>query len=416
MMIRTLKMELEPTSAQRKMLDAHIEGLRYLYNAVITASKLTYRKTGKLPSQFDMNNLCTRFRHNSLFLKELHSMAVQYTASTALQACRACLTNAKRKAKKKSASPGDPDENTIGTADNISAVGASHFPRYKKRGRMDTYGFLSSNFFSLVYERNANGKMKRGLKLGKVKGTIKCYNQKTRMDGDPKTVRITRKDMGTYYRYSASISYDAVDRSEYLIGMVRPVGVDIGLKNIAALSDGRLYPNDRIYSRSQKTIEKRNRQLTAAIKKDSIPEKRKRINQLNHLFERIHNVRRNSVEKASRDIVDGFDIIYMEDLSVKGLRSISKNKGMKKSYDDASLGRLRTRIRDKAESAGRRIVLVNPKDTSQICSFCGTYVKKTLSVRWHRCPCCGIELDRDVNAALNILRQGSTREPVPGHA
>ena len=103
----------------------------------------------------------------------------------------------------------------------------------------------------------------------------------------------------------------------------------------------------------------------------------------------------------------------MEDLSVKGLKSISQNKGMKKSYDDASLGRLRTRIADKAESAGRRIILVDPKDTSQICSECGAYVHKDLSVRVHICPCCGLSIDRDVNAALNILHRGLTRKPVP---
>ena len=95
--MKTLKMELEPTASQREVLDAHIEGTRYVYNDIITACKTVYRKTGKLPSKFDLYNLCTRFRDNAPFVKELHSMAVQYTVDTALQACKACLKHNRKK-------------------------------------------------------------------------------------------------------------------------------------------------------------------------------------------------------------------------------------------------------------------------------------------------------------------------------
>jgi putative transposase len=86
---------------------------------------------------------------------------------------------------------------------------------------------------------------------------------------------------------------------------------------------------------------------------------------------------------------------------------------MAKSYDDASLGRLRQRILDKAMEAGRRIVLVDPRNTSQMCSSCQNMVHKELSDRMHVCPYCGLVMDRDLNASLNILRLGSTRDPIP---
>ena len=101
------------------------------------------------------------------------------------------------------------------------------------------------------------------------------------------------------------------------------------------------------------------------------------------------------------------DTIVMKDLSVKDLRSISRNRRMTKGYNDASVGYLRKRIFDKAESAGRMIVLVDPRGTSQICSNCKETVKKDLSVRVHICPYCGYIEDRDVNAAKNMLARAS---------
>ena len=74
---------------------------------------------------------------------------------------------------------------------------------------------------------------------------------------------------------------------------------------------------------------------------------------------------------------------------------------------------IRARIADKAQSAGRSVVLVDPRGTSQLCSRCGLYVEKGLSVRRHECPRCGLRIDRDVNAAMNILERGSARDPGP---
>ena len=102
----------------------------------------------------------------------------------------------------------------------------------------------------------------------------------------------------------------------------------------------------------------------------------------------------------------------MEDLSVKQLRSRSLSRRMTDQYNDASIGRIRTRIADVAASARRRIVLVDPRGTSQICSGCGRVVKKDLGTRMHNCPGCGLAMDRDVNAAINILiRLRNTARP-----
>ena len=95
----------------------------------------------------------------------------------------------------------------------------------------------------------------------------------------------------------------------------------------------------------------------------------------------------------------------MEDLSVRALRKISLNRAMTNGYNDASLGLLRKRITDKASSAGHDVILVDPRDTSQLCSSCGTKVPKDLSVRTHVCPICGHVDDRDVNSCDNMLQR-----------
>ena len=133
---------------------------------------------------------------------------------------------------------------------------------------------------------------------------------------------------------------------------------------------------------------------------------------INHLYEKIKNHRKNNVETISAHIVKDYGPIVMEDLSVMQIRKRARSRFMTNGYNDASLGYLRRRIQDKASSAGREIILVDPKGTSQTCSMCGKTVKKGLSVRMHECPHCKTKMDRDVNAARNILfRSGLVPAP-----
>ena len=191
-----------------------------------------------------------------------------------------------------------------------------------------------------------------------------------------------------------------------------PVGVDIGIKNIVALSDGTVFPNNHAYQRNEEDLRLIQKRLSRTPRHSKLYDKLR--TKLNHIYERIHNVRRNDTETISRYIVDNHDVIAMEDLSVEQLRRRSRNKKMTNGYNDVRLGELGRRIRDKAESAGRAIILVDPKGTSQTCSCCGGIVKKDLSVRMHVCPACGLEIDRDVNAARNILARALPAVPIHG--
>ena len=240
------------------------------------------------------------------------------------------------------------------------------------------------------------------LRLGKVSGLIRCYNQPTKIDGVMKTCTIKRKDMGRYFVYYACITYEPFP-IPFTDAPKGPVGVDIGIHNIAALSDGTIFTNDHIFSKLKETLKKYQRELSRTS--PGTITYRKIQTKINHLYEKIVNHRKNNIENISSYIVKNHSHIVMEDLSIKELRSRSKNRYMTNGYNDVSLGTLRRRIEDKASSAGREIILVNPRETSQMCSVCEEMVEKDLSIREHICPHCGYIADRDVNAARNILNR-----------
>lgn len=122
---------------------------------------------------------------------------------------------------------------------------------------------------------------------------------------------------------------------------------------------------------------------------------------------KVRNQRRDFLHKESRKLVNAYELIAVEELNVKGM---VKNHRLAKSISDAGWSEFLAMLCYKAEEAGSRVVKVNSSGTSQECSRCGMHVSKTLSVRVHECPYCGLVLDRDVNAARNILARALALE------
>jgi len=189
---------------------------------------------------------------------------------------------------------------------------------------------------------------------------------------------------------------DAVPDSE------KAVGIDVGISNFVVLSDGTFVANQRYLAACEEKLS------TEQSKKDKLPhrspERRKAAKKVSHIYERLGNLRDNFAHQLSHQIVNDYGIICLEDIDIKDL--IEKKPYMAKSVLDASWNRFRTYVTYKAESAGRKVVLVNPAYTSQMCSGCGSIVKKGLSERIHNCLKCGLIMDRDLNASKNILRLG----------
>ncbi len=123
------------------------------------------------------------------------------------------------------------------------------------------------------------------------------------------------------------------------------------------------------------------------------------------LHERVRNLRREHAFKLANDLVRRFDVIYVEALNLQGLA----RSGLARDVHDQGWGGFLTILSDKAAEAGRAVIALDARNTSQVCSACGALVPKPLRERWHRCAC-GYQADRDVNAARNLYRLGESRQ------
>ncbi|HPX72947.1 IS200/IS605 family transposase ISMma22 [anaerobic digester metagenome] len=179
------------------------------------------------------------------------------------------------------------------------------------------------------------------------------------------------------------------------------VGVDVGLTSFATLSNGEKIENPRFFRTDEKILAKAQRRLSKAEK--GTPERKKARTIVAHVHERIANRRLNFAHQTSRQRVNRFGTIVFEDLNI---RNMQKNHSLAKSIADVAWNQFVTITTSKAEDAGSHVILANPRNTSQMCSRCGMIVAKKCSDRVHSCPHCGLELDRDQNAAINILRLG----------
>jgi putative transposase len=258
---------------------------------------------------------------------------------------------------------------------------APGYPRFKGHGWYDSF----------TYPQYANGaKFKNGrLALSKI-GHIKLFRDRP-LEGKPKTVTIIRKADGWYVAIVCEVEPNTLPRTG------ESVGVDVGITHFATLSTGETIENPRCYRRAERDLKKAQRRVSRRKKGSKRREKAKAL--LGKAHQKVARSRRDHAHKTAKSIVERYDRIAVEDLNVSGM---VKNRHLAKAISDSGWTQFVQILSAKAESAGRELVKVDPRNTSQKCSGCDELVRKPLAVRWHSCPSCGCELDRDHNAAKNI--------------
>lgn len=255
-------------------------------------------------------------------------------------------------------------------------------PRYKS----------VNNYNSITFPKYGNGcKLKKGKLYIQGAGLIKIKLHRP-IEGKIKTVTIKRKAGNWYAIFCVECEPRPLQVS------TEEIGIDVGLTSFATLSDGSEIKNNRFYKHGYQKIKIASRKV--ARRKKGSNRRRKAVLLLQKAHEHVANQRSDFLHKESRKIINSFGLIAVEDLNVKGLAS-----GMlAKSVNDAGWGMFYRYLTYKAESAGRKIVRVNPSGTSQTC-VCGAAVRKGLKDRWHECDACGLSEPRDLVSARVILQR-----------
>jgi putative transposase len=337
-----------------------LELCRWTYNEVLAVRKKAYEQEGESLSYYETKKLLPQWKENRPELRGVHSQVLQEVVKRVDLAYQAFFRRVK--------AGDDPG-----------------YPRFKGCGRYDSFTYTQSGF-----------SLKPGkLWLSKI-GDIKIKLHRA-IVGEIQRLNIRRMPTGKWFvSFLVEVKPDGALPKTGL-----STGVDVGLKSFITLSNGEHVDNPRFFVHEENALAKAQRKLSKAEK--GTLKRAKALKVVHRVHERITNKRDDFVQKLSRKMVESYDLIAFEDLNIKGM---VKNHCLAKHIADAAWNKLITTTSYKAEWAGKRVELVNPSNTSQICSGCGLVVQKDLSERVHSCPFCGLTLDRDHNAAINILRLG----------
>ncbi|AOW98733.1 transposase [Moorena producens PAL-8-15-08-1] len=260
-------------------------------------------------------------------------------------------------------------------------------PRFKGRNRYKSLTFPS------LSKNPINGNILTLPKFGKVK---MVYHRPIPKVFKIKTATITRKADGYYV--ALSIQDDTVPNTIPIDSVTSPIGIDMGLKSFLIKSDGSEVPIPQYYRKAQKRLKKIQKAVSRSKKGSN--NRKKAVTKLGKAHKKVADTRKDFHFKTAKGLLDNHDLVAHEKLNIKGL---AKTR-LAKSILDAGWGEFLSILSNKAENAGLVTVAVNPHNTSQNCSNCGKKVPKKLKDRIHSCPHCGYVADRDVNAAMNVLK------------
>ena len=349
-------------SSQFQAVDDAIRTAQFIRNSCIRLW-MDVKGTG----QNDLQKYCAVLAKNFPFADELNSMARQASAERAWSSINRFFENCKK---------GIPDK--------------KGFPQFQKDCRSVEY---KTSGWKLADDRKSiTFTDKKNIGRLKLKGTRDLHFYSI---DQIKRVRLVKRADGVYVQFCVN-----VNRSELLEATGNTIGLDVGLKEYYTDSDGVMIENPKFLRKGEVVLKRSQKRVSRKVKGSNNRRKARQILGKRHL--KISRQRKDHAVKLARCVITSNDVVAYEDLRIKNM---VKNHCLAKSINDASWFQFRVWIEYFGKVFGRITIAVNPHYTSQECSSCGEIVKKSLSTRTHVCKC-GCVLDRDHNAARNILSRG----------
>jgi putative transposase len=358
--IRVFKYRLYPKIRQTRNLFRVLNGARHLYNMALAEHRYVWEIQGRSATDHELRQLAKHYRAKMPYGQQMFSQTAQSVIRQMYLAFQAFYRRVKA-----GETPG--------------------YPRFK----------AATQFNSVLFNQYGAGVKIDGRRL-KLYGIGRVAVRWHRpLEGRIKTVRLLHKAGQWFALFTCQLP-----TPESLPKAGRAIGIDVGISALITTSDGKKVPHPHFYRAAQQRL--RVLQRSFERKRKGGRNRHKAMLKVQRQHGHTANQRRDVLHKLTFTLVQHYDMIGVEKLKITNM---VRNTHLSKSILDAGWGLFKQLLTSKAASAGREVVFVNPANTSRTCSACGVkFVKLDLSVRWVDCQC-GLSLDRDHNAAINILKK-----------
>jgi putative transposase len=387
---RNFLYRIYPSKKQIQKLNEWLELHRSLYNAALTERIEAYRMQQKYINYYDQQNYLPQLKKDLPKLTELGSQALQETIRRVDRAFKAFFRRVK-----KGEEPG--------------------FPRYKSKSRFDSFMYPGVAGWSIL----TGNKLK--IKVSKL-GELKTRG-KSRIDivnCERRCLTIKRKNNKWYACVTVRVDGELLKRKTNI--KIQVVGIDMGCKNLAVLSDGIVIDNPKYLKQGKDKLLVIQRKLAKQVKFSNNWSKTKR--KLSKLHEKIANQRKDFLHKTSAKLVTSYSIIGIEDkLDIKRMtksarrtidkpgKNVQQKANLNRAILEAGISMFASMMKYKAEEAGSLIIGVNKNNTSKECYICHSYNPVTLADRVYHCSNCGLSIDRDLNSSKVIEFRALAKAP-----
>jgi putative transposase len=355
---KSYKFRISPDNEQKILLSKHFGATRFVFNRYLNSRKETYLEEKKSLNYYDNANDLTKLKKEEEFvwLKEINSQSLQSS-----------LRN-------------------LDTAYNKFFRKQTQFPRFKSK--YDKQSFTIPQSVSIEDGKLCIPKFKKGIQI----------NIHRKIEGKLLFATISKSITGNYYvSITCEVEYRPFEKTN------SKVGIDTGIKDLAILSDGKVYENIKTLKTNLKKLKYEQRQLSKKTKGSNSRLRQK--SKLARVHEKVTNTRKDYLHKVSTEIIKNHDVICIEDLAVKNMM---KNHKLAQAFSDVSLGTFYTMLEYKANWNDKVVVKINRFfPSSKTCNVCN-YINQDLTLKDRKWTClsCNTIHDRDFNASINIKKQG----------